>query len=247
MATDPNKEAIRDVSDYLFSVDPSGQFMYGYSWDHCGTRPDDIFDIHGSGQCTTGGAFKLYAKEFVETARIPVIRHPIHLAGPGYDIFGNSFGLIPSSGHRVFKDNTPVIDWQNGNMSGYRSAPIDFRYDNERNVYSMPYNVFLAKVTAVAAIGFAYSTNGTLNNTLPIKNYYSVASGMYRYRATPYAIDAIELPNYPSFNLNNVAEFNNDLAYFGSGDYVMVMKNPQIIASGSYLCNERPLSFSAFL
>jgi hypothetical protein len=260
MAQSPFIKADRNASDYLFAVDPSGQFIWGYSWDHCGKRPDDIYNVHGSGQCLNNGVpsgeFKLFAKEFVETARMPAYRNPLYLAGPGYDIYGASFGLVPSSGHTVFKDNIPVIDFVNGDMSNYRSGPIDLRFDEFRQTWTTPYTSFLAIITSIAENGHAFKLDGSYVSTLPVRHYYSIASGLFRYRAQPFALPGSPIsqswpyqpdPNYPTFSLLNIAELNNDLPYMLTGDTVMVMRNPTLIASGSYLCNERPVAFAAFI
>ena len=244
MATTPTQEAVRDISDYLFSVDPSGQFMWGYTWDHCEGRPDNIFDVSGSGQCTPNGAFKFYAKEFVETARIPVLRNPIRLAGPGYDIFGGGFGLVGASGHSVFKDGVPIIDFQNGTASGYREAPIDLRYDPFRNVWTAPYNTFPVTIMDVAASGKAWDYTGKSVNTP--WNYYSTASGTYRYRVLPYttAYDTY-LSNYPSGYMNNIQERNGDINFLTFSDVVTAFVNVDPIGSGTLLCNMWPTKWAS--
>lgn len=243
MATNPLNEAVRDITDYLFAIDPSGQHLWGYAWDHCGKRPDNIYDVHGSGQCldnngNPSGEFKLFAKEFVETARIPVMRNPLRMAGPGYDIFGAAFGLVPVSGHSVFLDNVPVINWSDGDQSNNREAPVDLRYDPFRNVWTAPYNAFPVTIQDVAPSGKAWDYLGNFINTP--WNYYSVASGTYRYRILPYtsatAYDTY-LANYGSGYMNNIQERNGDTNFLVVNDVVTAFVNYDPIASGTLLCN----------
>lgn len=243
MALPPSVLGVRDVSDYLFAIDPSGQSLWGYCWDRSdGSRPQNIYDdVHNDPQ------------GFIKSARVPIFRNPLHLSGPGYDIFGGSFGLVAANNHSVFKNNTPIIDWQaTGDVSDYRVGPIDLRYDEARHVWTMPYTAFIAEIEEVAPIGSGYTLpNNTLVSTLPVKHYYSVSSGLYRYVAVPYleSIPEEEEPNYPEFLLNNVAEFNGDLPFLTVGDKVMVIKGFDIPDNGglAYLCNERPISFAAFI
>jgi hypothetical protein len=161
-----------NASDYLFQVDPSGQFMWGYDWDHCGQHAgDDIYEMHGSGQCELNGEFKLFAKEFVETARIPAFRHPMYVAGQGYLINGEGFGLIEANNHSVFKDKTPVIN--DFYARGSRPASLDVRYHKYDDVWRVPPRLIPVVISSVASGELrAYNASGTLYNYDNILDFY---------------------------------------------------------------------------
>lgn len=246
MPTSPEQPAIRVNGDYLYSIDPSGQTRHGYAW---GTaRPDSIFDLDGpdiapdvNDPDTTMSRYQAFSRYM----RMVAHKHPLWLAGPGYDQFGHGIGLVSASGHPSFVDGTPIIDYNNSNHNAdIAVGPLDVRYDTTRHVWTAPYTAFPVNIDSVAASGEAFDIHGNTVTGTPW-SVYSVSSGLYRYKVT-IAYGGV-YAGFPASVMVNLQEYEGDVPFLTPVDTVTAMVDPFVNSSGGLVCNERPFRFSAFV
>lgn len=159
----------RTIKDYLFDLDPSGDHSRAFGDSRQQSISSDV------------------SSNFVRNIRIIAQKHPIWLAGLGYNITGevedsilqnHAFHLKPATGHPVFQDNTTVLSQFGGGLQLFGGGlyPLDVRYDEVRNVWTFPNSLFPGIVVGIASGNYHFGNNGEIIES-PGLNQYRIKVG----------------------------------------------------------------------